>query len=118
LINEGIADSTRIAIYGASYGGYATLAGITKTPELYACAVDYVGVSNMFTFMNTIPPYWEPLRDMFYEMVGDPKRDSLLLAKASPVNHIDKIKCPLLVVQGANDPRVNIAESDQVVEAL
>src|SRR5690606_6957774 len=77
-----------------------------------------VGVSNMFTFMNTIPPYWEPLRDMFYEMVGDPKRDSLLLAKASPVNHIDKIKCPLLVVQGANDPRVNVAESDQVVEAL
>ncbi|HYF67354.1 MAG TPA: S9 family peptidase [Ohtaekwangia sp.] len=118
LINEGIADSTRIAIYGASYGGYATLAGITKTPELYACAVDYVGVSNMFTFMNSIPPYWEPYRKMLYEMVGDPKADSLALAKVSPVNNIDKIKCPLLVVQGANDPRVNKAESDQIVEAL
>jgi dipeptidyl aminopeptidase/acylaminoacyl peptidase len=118
LIKEGIADSTRIAIYGASYGGYATLAGITKTPELYACAVDYVGVSNMFTFMNTIPPYWEPYRKMFYEMVGDPKQDSLLLAEVSPVFHVDKIKCPVLVAQGANDPRVNKAESDQIVESL
>lgn len=118
LIKEGIADSTRIAIYGASYGGYATLAGITKTPELYTCAVDYVGVSNMFTFMHSIPPYWEPYRKMLYEMVGDPKADSLALAKVSPVNNIDKIKCPLLVVQGANDPRVNKAESDQIVEAL
>ncbi len=118
LIGEGIADSTRIAIYGASYGGYATLAGITRTPELYSCAVDYVGVSNMFTFMNTIPPYWEPFRDMFYEMVGDPKKDSLMLAEVSPVFHVDKIKCPLLVAQGANDPRVNKAESDQIVESL
>jgi dipeptidyl aminopeptidase/acylaminoacyl peptidase len=118
LIREGIADSTRIAIYGASYGGYATLAGITKTPELYACAVDYVGVANMFTFMNTIPPYWEPYRKMFYEMVGDPKADSLLLAEVSPVFHVDKIKCPVLVAQGANDPRVNKAESDQIVESL
>lgn len=118
LIDEGIADSTRVAIYGGSYGGYATLAGITLTPELYSCAVDYVGVSNMFTFMNTIPPYWEPLRQMFYEMVGDPKKDSLALAAVSPVFHADKIRCPLLIAQGANDPRVNIAESDQMVEAL
>lgn len=118
LINEGIADSTRIAIYGGSYGGYATLAGITRTPDLYSCAVDYVGVSNMFTFMNTIPPYWEPFRDMLYEMVGDPKKDSLMLAEVSPVFHVDKIKCPLLVAQGANDPRVNKAESDQIVESL
>ncbi|MEJ1237263.1 S9 family peptidase [Chryseolinea sp. T2] len=118
LIKEGIADSTRIAIYGGSYGGYATLAGITSTPDLYACAVDYVGVANMFTFMNTIPPYWEPFRKMFYEMVGDPKNDSLLLAEASPVMHADKIKVPLLVAQGANDPRVNKAESDQMVDAL
>jgi dipeptidyl aminopeptidase/acylaminoacyl peptidase len=63
-----------VAIYGGSYGGYATLAGITFTPELYACAVDYVGVSNLFTFMNTVPPYWEPFKKMMYEMVGDPKR--------------------------------------------
>jgi dipeptidyl aminopeptidase/acylaminoacyl peptidase len=118
LMQQGIADSTRIAIYGGSYGGYATLAGITKTPELYACAVDYVGVSNMFTFMNTIPPYWEPYRAMFYEMVGDPKKDSLMLAEVSPALHTDKIRCPLLVVQGANDPRVNKAESDQIVESL
>jgi dipeptidyl aminopeptidase/acylaminoacyl peptidase len=118
LIREGIADSSRIAIYGASYGGYATLAGITKTPELYSCAVDYVGVSNMFTFMNTIPPYWEPYRQMFYEMVGDPKKDSLMLREVSPVYHVDKIKCPVLVAQGANDPRVNKAESDQIVESL
>ncbi len=118
LVKEGIADSTRVAIYGGSYGGYATLSGITKTPELYACAVDYVGVANMFTFMNSIPPYWEPYRKMMYEMVGDPKADSVMMANVSPVNHVDKIRCPLLVAQGANDPRVNKAESDQVVEAL
>ena len=118
LVKEGIADSTRIAIYGGSYGGYTTLAGVTLTPELYACAVDYVGVANMFTFMNTIPPYWEPFREMFYEMVGNPKTDSLMLAEVSPVLHADKIRCPLLIAQGANDPRVNKAESDQMVDAL
>jgi dipeptidyl aminopeptidase/acylaminoacyl peptidase len=118
LIRQGIADSTRIAIYGGSYGGYATLAGVTLTPELYSCAVDYVGVANMFTFMKTIPPYWEPYRKMFYEMVGDPKTDSLMLAEVSPVMLTDKIKVPLLIAQGANDPRVNKAESDQMVEAL
>ncbi len=118
LINEGIADSSRIAIYGASYGGYATLAGITLTPELYCCAIDYVGVANMFTFMKTIPPYWEPMRQMFYEMVGDPVKDSLMLAEVSPAFHADRIRCPLLVAQGANDPRVNINESNQMVEAL
>ncbi|MBL7963977.1 MAG: S9 family peptidase [Flavobacteriales bacterium] len=118
LKKEGIADSTRIAIYGASYGGYATLAGITFTPELYTCAVDYVGVSNMFTFMNTIPPYWEAWRKQMYEMVGDPKADSVLLRAASPVFFVDQIQCPLFIAQGATDPRVNKAESDQVVEAL
>ncbi len=118
LISKGIADSSRIAIYGASYGGYATLAGITLTPELYACAVDYVGVSNMFTMMKTIPPYWEPFRQMDYEMIGDPVKDSLMLAEVSPVFLVDRIKCPLFVAQGANDPRVNIAESNQIVDAL
>lgn len=118
LKKEGIADPKRIAIYGGSYGGYATLAGITFTPDLYACAVDYVGVSNLFTFMNTIPPYWKPYLDQFHEMVGDPQKDSLLLAAASPVLHVDKIKAPLFIAQGANDPRVNKAESDQVVAAL
>lgn len=118
LKKEGIADEKRIAIYGGSYGGYATLAGITFTPDLYAAAVDYVGVSNLFTFMNTIPPYWKPYLDQFHEMVGDPKKDSLLLASASPALHADKIKTPLFIAQGANDPRVNKAESDQMVEAL
>jgi dipeptidyl aminopeptidase/acylaminoacyl peptidase len=120
LKKEGIADSKKIAIYGASYGGYATLAGVTYTPDLYAAAVDYVGVSNMFTFMNTIPPYWKPYLDQFHEMVGDPKnpKDSLLLAEVSPALHVDKIKTPLFIAQGANDPRVNKAESDQMVAAF
>jgi dipeptidyl aminopeptidase/acylaminoacyl peptidase len=118
LIKEGIADSSRVAIYGASYGGYATLSGITKTPELYSCAVDYVGVSSLFTFMNTLPPYWEQYRKMMHEMVGDPATDSLMMANSSPVNNVDKIKCPLLVAQGANDPRVKKSESDQMVAAL
>ncbi len=118
LIKEGIADPERIAIYGGSYGGYATLAGVAFTPDLYACAVDYVGVANLFTFMNTIPPYWKPFLDQLHEMVGDPVKDSLLLAEASPVLHADRIKVPLLVAQGANDPRVNKDESDQMVAAL
>jgi dipeptidyl aminopeptidase/acylaminoacyl peptidase len=118
LIDNGIADPERIAIYGGSYGGYATLAGIVKEPELYAAAVDYVGVSNLFTFMQTIPPYWKPLLDMMYEMVGDPVKDSLMLAANSPALNADKIVTPLFVAQGANDPRVNINESDQMVEAL
>ncbi|MHC1707850.1 MAG: prolyl oligopeptidase family serine peptidase [Bacteroidales bacterium] len=118
LKKEGIADPKRIAIYGGSYGGYATLAGVTYTPDLYACAVDYVGVSNLFTFMSTIPPYWKPYLDQIYEMVGHPVNDSVLLRASSPVFHADKIKAPLFVAQGANDPRVNKAESDQMVEAL
>ena len=118
LKKEGIADPDRIAIYGGSYGGYATLAGITYTPDLYACAVDYVGVSNLFTFMKTVPPYWEPFKKMMYEMVGDPQKDSLLMREASPVYHVDNIKCPLFIAQGAQDPRVNKDESDQVVAAL
>jgi len=118
LKKEGIADPKRIAIYGGSYGGYATLAGVTFTPDLYACGVDYVGVSNMFTFMKTIPPYWKPFMAMMYEMAGDPKKDSLMLAEVSPALHVDKIKCPLFVAQGKNDPRVNINESDQIVNNL
>ena len=118
LIKKGIADPKRVAIYGGSYGGYATLAGVTFTPDLYACAIDYVGVSNLFTFMQTIPPYWKPLLDMMYEMVGDPVKDKEMMEKYSPVFHVDQIKAPLFIAQGANDPRVNKAESDQMVEAL
>ena len=118
LVKQGMADPEHVAIYGASYGGYATLAGITFTPDLYACAIDYVGVSNLFTFMKTVPPYWKPYLDMMYEMVGHPEKDHDQMTAGSPALHIDKITTPLLVVQGANDPRVNIDESDQIVEAL
>jgi dipeptidyl aminopeptidase/acylaminoacyl peptidase len=118
LIDEGIADPKRIGIYGGSFGGYATLAGLAFTPDLYACGVDYVGISNIFTFIKTFPPYWEPMRRMVYEMVGDPEKDKELYEKVSPIFHADNIKVPVLVAQGANDPRVNKAESDQIVEAL
>lgn len=118
LIDEGIADPERIAIYGGSYGGYATLRGITKDPDLYACAIDYVGVSSLFTFMEAFPPYWRPLLEMVYDMVGDPVTDSMMMRENSPLFLVDKIKTPLFVAQGANDPRVNKAESDRMVEAL
>jgi dipeptidyl aminopeptidase/acylaminoacyl peptidase len=118
LIKEGIANPKKVGIYGGSYGGYATLAGLTFTPDLYACGVDYVGVSNLFTFMKSIPPYWKPYLDMLYEMVGHPEQDSVLLHSSSPVFHVDKIKAPLFIAQGANDPRVVKSESDQMVEAL
>jgi len=118
LVKSGKVDPKRVAIYGASYGGYATLAGITYTPDLYAAAVDYVGVSDLFTFQRNVPAYWAPFRDMMYEMVGDPVKDSLLLDEGSPARHADKIKTPLFIAQGANDPRVKKSESDQMVAAL
>lgn len=118
LIDEGIADPARIGIYGGSYGGYATLAGIVNTPTLYAAAVDYVGVSNLLTFMNTVPPYWAPLLPKIYEMVGDPERDRERLEATSPALHAHRIQTPLFIAQGAQDPRVNKAESDQMVDAL
>jgi len=118
LVQRGIADPTRVGIYGASYGGYATLAGVAFTPELYAAAVNYVGVSNLFTFMNTIPPYWKPMLPKLYDMVGDPEKDKERLARTSPALNADRIRTPLMVVQGARDPRVNKAESDQMVDAL
>ena len=120
VIEQGWVDKDRAAIYGGSHGGYAVLRGLTKTPDLYACGVDYVGVSNLFTFMNTIPSYWKPylkiLKEIWYdEEVAEEKR---IMEEVSPVYQIDKIKKPLFVVQGANDPRVNIDESDQIVSAL
>ncbi len=118
LIDHKIADPERIGIYGGSYGGYAVLAGLAFTPDLYACGVDYVGVSNIFTLLETIPPYWEPVREKLYAMIGDPVKDKELLTEASPLFHADKIKAPLLVAQGANDPRVKQAESDQIVDAV
>ena len=120
LVEQGVVDPKRIAIYGGSYGGYCTLAGVAFTPDLYCCAVDYVGVSNLFTFMETIPPYWEIYLKMLYEMVGDPndEEDHKRMKATSPVFHVDKIKAPLFIAQGAKDPRVNQDESDQMVEAL
>ncbi|MBQ6774839.1 MAG: S9 family peptidase [Synergistaceae bacterium] len=117
-VDQGIADRNRLAIFGGSYGGYSALAGATFTPDLYACAVSYVGPSNIFTLLETIPPYWKPLREMEYEEIGDPVKDKELLEAISPVFHAENIKIPQLVAQGANDPRVNKAESDQIVEAV
>jgi dipeptidyl aminopeptidase/acylaminoacyl peptidase len=108
LIKQGVANPKKVVIYGASYGGYATLAGLTFAPDLYACGVDYVGISNLFTFLRTIPPYWEPTRSQLYAKVGDPKKDAKLLRAVSPVFHAARIKAPLLVAHGAHDPRVNI----------
>ena len=118
LIKQGIADPKRIGIYGISYGGYATLAGIAFTPDLYAAAVDYVGVSNLFTLLESTPPYWRPLLERQYEMIGHPQRDKERLIATSPLLHSDKIKTPLFIAQGANDPRVNKSQSDEMVTAL
>jgi dipeptidyl aminopeptidase/acylaminoacyl peptidase len=120
LIAEGIADPKRVGIMGGSYGGYATLAGVTFTPDTYAAAVSIVGPSNLITLLDSIPPYWEAGRKVFYERMGDPNtpEGKAQLLRQSPLTHADKIKTPLLVVQGANDPRVNKRESDQIVIAL
>ncbi|MCO6435996.1 MAG: S9 family peptidase [Phycisphaerae bacterium] len=117
-IERGFADPKRIAIYGGSYGGYATLRGMTSTPELFACGVSIVGPSNLITFMKSIPPYWKPLEPIFFERVGNPEKDAEFLKERSPLTHVDKITNPLLIAQGANDPRVNRAESLQIVEAM
>ena len=117
-VDRGIADPERVAIYGGSYGGYATLSGLTKTPDLYRCGVSYVGVSNLFTWMAAIPPYWKPYLEMMYEMVGHPERDEERFRETSPFFQADRIQAPLLVAQGANDPRVRKEESDQIVQAL
>jgi dipeptidyl aminopeptidase/acylaminoacyl peptidase len=120
LVDKGIADSKRVGIMGGSYGGYATLAGVTFTPELYSAAVAIVAPSNLITLLETIPPYWESIRTLFYRRMGDPRtpEGKAQLERQSPLNSADKIKTPLLVVQGANDPRVNKRESDQIVIAL
>ena len=120
VIEKGYIDKDRVAIYGGSHGGYAVLRGMTKTPDKYACGVDYVGVSNLNTFMNTIPPYWEKYRELLYKIWYNPNKpeEKAIMDEISPALHVDKIKNPLLVVQGANDPRVNIDEADQIVESL
>lgn len=117
-IASGIADRDRVAIYGGSYGGYAALSGLCKTPELYRCGVSFVGVSNLFTWIDAFPPYWRPFLEMVHEMVGHPERDEARFRATSPFFNADKIRVPLFVAQGANDPRVRKEESDQIVQAL
>jgi len=119
-VDEGIADPARVAIFGGSYGGYAALAGAAFTPELYRCAVDECGPSNLFTLLASIPPYWEVARSIFFTRVGNPDdpRDKEPLTRASPLFSADKIKIPLLIGQGANDPRVRQAEAEQIVDAI
>jgi dipeptidyl aminopeptidase/acylaminoacyl peptidase len=120
LIDQGIADPKRVGIFGGSYGGYATLAGLAFTPDLYSAGVSLVGPSNLITLLESIPPYWEPIRKMFYERMGDPSTPEgrAQLERQSPLNSASKITSPLLVIQGANDPRVKKAESEQIVIAL
>ncbi len=120
LIEKGTVDPKRVGILGGSYGGYATLAGVAYTPDLYAAAVAIVAPSNLITLLESIPPYWEPIRTMFYKRMGDPRtpEGKAQLERQSPLNSAAKIKTPLMVVQGANDPRVNKRESDQIVIAL
>lgn len=120
LITEGIADSKHVGIMGGSYGGYATLAGVAFTPDVYGAGVSIVGPSNLITLLESIPPYWEQIRKLFYERMGDPNtpEGKAQLIRQSPLTSADNIKTPLMVVQGANDPRVNKRESDQIVIAL
>jgi len=119
-IAQGIADPARVAIMGGSFGGYSTLAGLTFYPEVFACGVDIVGPSNLITLLETIPPYWRPTLELFTTRVGDPRTEEgrALLMAHSPLTHVDRIVRPLLIAQGANDPRVKKAESDQIVAAM
>jgi Dipeptidyl aminopeptidases/acylaminoacyl-peptidases len=116
-VAQGYADPARVAIMGGSYGGYATLAGLTFTPELFACGVDVVGPSSIATLIRSIPPYWEPLKQQFLLRVGDPDTEPEFVESRSPLTFADRIVRPLLVAQGANDPRVKKHESDQIVAA-
>ncbi|MBD3336080.1 MAG: prolyl oligopeptidase family serine peptidase, partial [Candidatus Eisenbacteria bacterium] len=118
MMEQGYADSARVGIYGASYGGYAVLSGLTTTPELYACGVDVVGPSNLVTFIQSIPPYWEPMKNMLYKRVGNPETEEDFLKSRSPLYFVDNIEAPLFIAQGANDPRVKKEESLQIVNAL
>jgi dipeptidyl aminopeptidase/acylaminoacyl peptidase len=115
---QGWADPGRVAIYGGSYGGYAALVGAAFTPGLFRCAVDIVGPSNLKTLIETIPPYWVPMVSQFHRRVGDPAEDPDFLWSRSPLSRVRDIAIPLLIAQGANDPRVKRAESEQIVAAL
>lgn len=117
-VAQGYADPAKVAIYGGSYGGYAALVGATFTPDVFCCAVDIVGPSNLVTFINTIPPYWSSFLEVMYKRLGHPERDVDFLMSRSPITKVDAIRIPMLIAQGANDPRVKQAESEQIVEAM
>lgn len=117
-VAQGYADPDRVAIYGGSYGGYAALVGATFTPDLFRCAVDIVGPSNLITFIETIPPYWKPSIEIFHRLVGNPETEAEFLRERSPLFKVDRIRIPLLIAQGANDPRVKQSESEQIVAAM
>jgi dipeptidyl aminopeptidase/acylaminoacyl peptidase len=117
-VEQGIADPKKLAIYGGSYGGYASLVGATFTPDLFCCAVDIVGPSDLLTWINSIPPYWSAMRSLLYERIGNPETEADFLKSRSPLFKVDQIKIPMLIGQGANDPRVPKAESEQIVQAL
>jgi dipeptidyl aminopeptidase/acylaminoacyl peptidase len=117
-VKQGYADGKKVCIMGGSYGGYATLVGVTFTPDEFACGVDIVGPSNLVTLLSTIPPYWTPIKSLFKKRVGDLETEQEFLKSRSPLFKADQIKAPLLIGQGANDPRVKQAESDQIVAAM
>ena len=119
-IDEKIADPAKVGIMGGSYGGYATLVGLTFTPDTFACGVDIVGPSNIVTLLNSIPPYWAPMIDLFTSRVGDHRTEEGRkgLLERSPITHVAKITKPLLIGQGKNDPRVKEAEAEQIVKAM
>jgi dipeptidyl aminopeptidase/acylaminoacyl peptidase len=117
-VQQGWADPKRVAIFGGSYGGYAALAGAAFTPDVYCCAVDIVGPSNLKTLIETVPPYWAPMIAQFHRRVGDPEKDVEFLWSRSPLSRADQIRIPMLIAQGANDPRVKQAESEQIVAAM
>jgi len=118
VVSRGIADPKRVAIYGNSYGGYAALMGLVQTPDVFACAVDIVGPTNLITFIKRMPPYWKPIESVLWDRVGHPEQDAEFLRARSPLFNVEKITKPLLIAQGANDPRNYTAESVQLVEAL
>lgn len=118
LVQQGIANPKKVAIMGGSYGGYATLVGLTFTPDVFAAGVDIVGPSNLITLMQSIPPYWAPMKAMFSHRLGDLETEEDFLKSRSPLFFVDRIEKPLLIGQGANDPRVKQAESEQIVEAM
>ena len=118
VVKQGWADRDRIAIYGGSYGGYAALVGATFTPDVFCCAVDIVGPSNLKTLIESIPPYWAPMIAQFHTRVGNPETEPEFMWERSPLSKVDNIRVPLLIAQGANDPRVKQAESEQIVAAM